>query len=74
MSTVETPTGLWLDAGSAGLLMSPAEFDAATEYDDSVAYELIHGVLVVTPMSGFEVHLRDLLAAADWWNETDEGT
>ncbi len=29
--------------------MSPEEFDAVTDYDDSVNYELIHGVLVVTP-------------------------
>jgi len=51
MSTVVTPTGLRLDAESAGLLMSADEFDAVTDYDDSVKYELIRGVLVVTPMS-----------------------
>ena len=31
--------------------MSPEEFDAIAESDDSVNYELINGVLVVTPMS-----------------------
>jgi Uma2 family endonuclease len=31
--------------------MTPAEFDAASDYDDSVNYELINWVLVVTPMS-----------------------
>ena len=31
--------------------MSPEEFDAVTDYDHSVNYELIHGVLVVTPMA-----------------------
>ena len=36
--------------------MSPDEFDAVTEYDDSVNYELIQGVLVVTPPGGFESH------------------
>ncbi len=35
---------------SAGLLMSAEEFDAIEEYDDCYRYELIHGVLVVTPI------------------------
>jgi Uma2 family endonuclease len=34
---------------SAGMLMTPEEFDAVTEYDDRFRYELIRGVLVVTP-------------------------
>jgi len=29
--------------------MSPQEFDAITEFDDRYRYELIHGVLVVSP-------------------------
>jgi Uma2 family endonuclease len=33
----------------AGTLMTPAEFDAATESDENYDYELIHGVFVVTP-------------------------
>jgi Uma2 family endonuclease len=35
---------------SAGMLMTPEEFDAVTEYDDGYRYELIRGVLVVTPI------------------------
>src|SRR5947209_10899325 len=35
---------------SAGVLMTPAEFDAIEEYDESCRYELVHGVLVVTPI------------------------
>jgi Uma2 family endonuclease len=34
----------------AGTLMTPDEFDAVTEYDERFCYELIHGVLVVTPI------------------------
>ena len=36
--------------GSAGILMTPEEFDAIEEYDENYRYELIHGVLVVTPI------------------------
>jgi Uma2 family endonuclease len=34
----------------AGTLMTPEEFDAVEEYDDLYFYELINGVLVVTPL------------------------
>src|SRR5258708_25079539 len=51
MSTVEVQTSARLGPESAGVPMTPAEFDAVTEYDDSVNYELINGVLVVTPMA-----------------------
>jgi Uma2 family endonuclease len=51
MSTAELPFNVRLRPESAGLSMSPEEFDAATDYDDSVNFELIHGVLVVTPMA-----------------------
>jgi Uma2 family endonuclease len=33
----------------AGTLMTPEEFDSVEEWDDFYNYELIHGVLVVTP-------------------------
>lgn len=33
----------------AGTLMTPAEFDALEDWDETWRYELIHGVLVVTP-------------------------
>lgn len=38
----------WIGAESAGILMSPEEFDAIEEYDELYHYELIRGVLVVT--------------------------
>lgn len=34
----------------AGALMTPAEFDAVTQYDDRYRYELVNGVLVVTAL------------------------
>jgi Uma2 family endonuclease len=34
---------------SAGTLMTPEEFDAAEDWDELYKYEVIHGVLVVTP-------------------------
>lgn len=37
---------------SAGLLMSPEEFDAIKEYDENFHYELVQGVLVVNPIPG----------------------
>ena len=39
-----------LGLASAGLLMTPEEFDAVTNYDERYSYELIDGVLVVTPI------------------------
>ncbi len=41
---------LRLGPESAGVHMSPAQFDAVTEYDDNHSYELIHGVLIVSPI------------------------
>src|SRR6266516_1426349 len=35
---------------SAGILMTPEEFDAIEEYDANYRYELVHGVLVVSPI------------------------
>src|SRR5260370_28958146 len=40
---------LLLEPGLAGTLMTPDEFDAAEEGDECYIYELINGVLVVTP-------------------------
>ena len=55
MSLVEmpaiAPVSLRIGPASAGISMSPEAFDAITDFDDSVNYELIKGVLVVTPMS-----------------------
>ena len=66
MSLVDIPvsisTGMRIGAASAGVSMSADEFDAITDYDDSVNYELINGVLVVTPMSAYsERSPNDLL-------------
>lgn len=43
-----------ITAGSAGMLMSPEEFDAlpVQAFDERYRYELINGVLVVTPPAG----------------------
>ncbi len=49
MSAVAVPK-LVLGPESAGLLMTPEEFDAALDYDENYRYELIHGVLVVSPI------------------------
>jgi Uma2 family endonuclease len=34
-----------------GIAMTPEEFDAIDDYDDTYCYELIHGVLVVSPFA-----------------------
>jgi len=39
------PLGPWAN----GMLMTPAEFDTATEWDPDYRYELINGVLIVSP-------------------------
>jgi Uma2 family endonuclease len=48
-SMVKTPPRIGLE--SAGISMTPEEFDAITDYDDRYRYELIHGVLVATPFA-----------------------
>ncbi len=50
MSTVVAEQQIVLGPESAGILMTPEEFDAVEEYDENYRYELIHGVLVVTPL------------------------
>ncbi len=39
-----------LDAESAGLFMSEEEFDNIREYDENFRYELINGVVIVSPI------------------------
>jgi Uma2 family endonuclease len=46
MSTAVEVAAIGLE--SAGIMMTPEEFDAIEEYDKLYRYELIHGVLVVT--------------------------
>ncbi len=41
---------LILGPESAGILMTPEEFDAVKEYDENYRYELIQGVRVVSPI------------------------
>jgi Uma2 family endonuclease len=48
MSTTRVGRMPRLDLGSAGIVMTPKEFDAVTRSDDRYRYELIHGVLVVS--------------------------
>ena len=43
---------LRLGRSSNGMLMTSEEFDAVTDYDDRYVYELIHGVLIVSPTPG----------------------
>lgn len=44
-SIATRPIGPWAN----GMLMTPEEFDATTEWDPDYRYELVHGVLIVTP-------------------------
>src|SRR5947209_5134073 len=50
MNSVHTEEEVVLGLESAGLLMTPEEFDAIEEYDENYCYELVNGVLVVTPV------------------------
>lgn len=50
MSVSRVKNPVRLGPSSAGLLMTPDEFDAIKHYDDRYRYELIRGVLVVTPI------------------------
>src|SRR5689334_12093797 len=52
MSTAERKTARTLPGigpRSAGITMTTEEFDAITRYDDRYRYELIRGILVVSP-------------------------
>jgi Uma2 family endonuclease len=50
MSTVPAEEEVVLGPESAGVLMTPEEFDAIDEYDENYRYDLVQGVLVVTPV------------------------
>ncbi len=39
------PLGLWAN----GMVMTPDEFDAVTDWDENYCYELVHEVLIVSP-------------------------
>lgn len=50
MSTATLESTLMLGPEHNGILMSVDEFDAIEDYDDDYRYELIHGVLIVSPI------------------------
>ncbi len=50
MSVVEEAVVLVLGPGLAGIALTPEEFDAVEEFDRDYRYELIRGVLVVSPI------------------------
>lgn len=50
MSTTQTETPIKLGPELAGALLTCEEFDAIEEWDEDYRYELVHGVLVVTPI------------------------
>ena len=50
MSTIPEEAEVILGPDAAGLLMTQEEFDAIEEYDEEYRYELVNGVLVVTPI------------------------
>ncbi len=50
MSTMPPEQEVILGPDSAGLLMTPEEFDTIEDYDEDYQYELVNGVLVVTPI------------------------
>jgi Uma2 family endonuclease len=52
MSTVpvEAEQDLAIGPESAGVRMTPEEFDAIEDYDENYRYELVNGVLVVNPI------------------------
>ena len=50
MNAIATETVPEIGADCAGVPMTPEEFDAITEYDDLYRYELIRGILVVSPI------------------------
>ena len=54
MSIASADAEFVLGPESAGILLTPEEFDAIEEYDECYTYELIRGVLVVNPIPNAE--------------------
>jgi Uma2 family endonuclease len=48
--SIAQPAHIRLDRAANGMVMTPEEFDAVDDYDDRYRYELIHGVVVVSPI------------------------
>ncbi len=53
MSTALTAPSRPLGPWANGMFMSEDEFDAVTEFDPGCRYELLHGVLIVSPPADF---------------------
>lgn len=58
----------------AGTLMTPEEFDAVEECDELYVYELIHGVLVVTPPPSEGERGPNELLGRLLWNYHEDAT
>lgn len=52
MSSIATIEQLEIGRDDNGRLMTPEEFDAIEHYDECYRYELINGLLIVSPMAG----------------------
>jgi Uma2 family endonuclease len=50
IADISQPTQVGLD--SNGMLMTPDEYGAIEQWDENYRYELVHGVLIVTPPPG----------------------
>jgi Uma2 family endonuclease len=50
MSTLVLEKEAYLGPESEGLLMSPRVFDALEDYDENYQYELVNGVIIVSPI------------------------
>jgi Uma2 family endonuclease len=57
MSAIESPREKWIGADSAGVRMTPEEFDSFEEgeWDELYRYELVNGVLVVRELESDEI-------------------
>lgn len=75
MSVQVTEPKLVLGKRSAGMLLTPEEFDAVSDYDENYIYELINGVLVVREYPAAEdAAANDLLGHALLnYQDTDTG-
>ncbi|MBX3437035.1 MAG: hypothetical protein KF861_06065 [Planctomycetaceae bacterium] len=52
MSIAELPAIQRLNPEGNGLLMTPAEFDAVDDWDRDYVFELVQGVVIVSPAPG----------------------
>lgn len=73
LSLVDLPPLRFLDASCNGMELSPAEFDAIAESDESYEYELLNGVVIVNPIplegeAGPNDHLGFLLRTYQFTN------